>query len=68
MTLDEYLTNERLTESAFAAKIGVSQPHVGRIRKGRVWPQKDTMERILIVTGGRVTPNDFLSDAGGVRA
>lgn len=64
MTLDEYLTAEKLTETVFAAKVGISQPHVGRLRKGRVWPQKDLLARIMIVTEGKVTPNDFLSQRG----
>ncbi len=61
MTLDEYLIKEGLTETVFAAKAGVSQAQVNRLRKGGVWPKQKLVRRILIVTGGKVTPNDFLS-------
>lgn len=65
MTLHEYLTVEKtaagLTEAVFAKRIGISQAHVNRLRRGEGWPQKEVMERIRAATGGRVTPNDFLS-------
>jgi transcriptional regulator with XRE-family HTH domain len=62
MTLDEYLAAEKpngLTEAVFAARIGSSQPHVNRLRRGAN-PGFSLMERIKKATGGAVTPNDFL--------
>jgi hypothetical protein len=58
MTLDQYLARNGITETAFAALIGTSQPNVHRIRNGQI-PGKDLMGLIYIKTGGQVTANDF---------
>jgi len=60
MTLDQYLIAEKLTEAAFAAAVGVSQPHVNRLRGGKNWPRPALMVRIRTTTKGQVTPDDFL--------
>lgn len=60
MTLDEYLAAEKLTEAAFAGMVGISQPHVNRLRSGKGWPARELAEKIREATGGRVTPDDFL--------
>lgn len=64
MTLDEYLTklnNERaarnepkLTDEAFGKLVGLSQPHVSRLRNGIVRPSWKAMEAIAIETNGLV--------------
>ncbi len=64
MKLDQYLTQHDLTDAAFAEKVGRSQSSINRIRRGETRPDWKTMERIVEVTGGDVSPNDFLdSDA-----
>lgn len=60
MTLHDYLVLTKLTEAAFAKSVGISQPHVGRLRGGKNWPSRDLMARIREVTNGAVTPDDFL--------
>ncbi len=61
MTLDDYLTENAISEAAFGKAIGLSQSQVNRIRYGDSWPPKGVMERIDKETGRRVTPNDFLT-------
>ncbi|MGE0575415.1 MAG: helix-turn-helix domain-containing protein [Reyranella sp.] len=61
MKLDTYLAEEGLTETRFAALVGISQPHVNRLRAGKAWPARDLVERIRAVTGGKVTADDFLT-------
>ena len=58
MTLDQYLTANGITESAFAELIGTSQPNVHRMRKDQT-PGKELMALIYVKTGGQVTANDF---------
>lgn len=68
MTLDEFLrTYEHddgrtgLTATAFAAMAGLSQPQVSRLLKGHHNPSLATMDAIRRATGGKVTPNDWLT-------
>jgi transcriptional regulator with XRE-family HTH domain len=61
MTLDEYLSTQRITEAQFAALIERSQAQVNRIRRGKSWPSKRVLARISEVTNGTVTANDFAS-------
>ena len=58
MTLDQYLSDNSITETAFAATIGVDQSSVNRMRKGQV-PSKPIMARIFAVTEGAVRADDF---------
>lgn len=61
MTLDQYLAETKMTEKAFAQLVGLSQPHINRLRKGKGWPQREALERIRLHTGGKVTADDFLA-------
>jgi transcriptional regulator with XRE-family HTH domain len=61
MKLDEYLARERLTDAAFAALVNRSQSAISRLRRGETLPDWRTLEAIVSVTDGAVTPNDFLS-------
>lgn len=60
MKLETYLDVNRLTDSAFGQIVNLSQSQVSRIKRGKSWPQREVMERIMAATGGKVTPNDFV--------
>lgn len=59
MNLDTYLHENRMTEAAFAALIGINQSAVHRLRKGGALPSKETMRAIHKATGGQVTAAEF---------
>jgi transcriptional regulator with XRE-family HTH domain len=59
MTLEQYLTNEKLTDAEFGIRVGLSQSQISRIRRGISLPSWDAMERIEEGTSGAVTANDF---------
>ena len=59
MQLSHYLSQNELTATAFAEKIGRHKSTVTRILRGEMRPDLDTMQRILDETAGQVTPNDF---------
>lgn len=61
MKLNEYLKNNCLTNGMFAETLGISAEAVRRYRRGIRIPSADMMLRIVEVTGGEVTPNDFYS-------
>jgi transcriptional regulator with XRE-family HTH domain len=60
MTLAEYLSETGLTQSAFAARVGITQAYVSRILAG-VYESvsQDVVRRIYDATEGEVTPNDI---------
>ena len=62
MTLDAYLTREKesgLTETDFAARVGMTQSSVNRLRKGLTRPTAETQAAIARATDGEVMPNDW---------
>jgi len=59
MKLQTYLTENYLTQEAFASMVGVSQPAVARWATGIRRPSWDHVEKIVEVTDGDVTPEDF---------
>ena len=60
MTLDDYLDATKETETAFGARVGISQPQVNRLRKNKSWPSRTLLARIFEATDGKVTPSDFV--------
>lgn len=60
MTLAEYLDKAETSDTAFAEMIGVSRQALHRYKTGERRPEWNVLERIRDVTGGQVTPNDFL--------
>jgi hypothetical protein len=62
MKLSVFLQKNNLTASAFARTIQVDPATVLRIRAGKVFPHRKTMEAIWTATGGQVGPNDFLDE------
>lgn len=73
MTLDEYIKSEnkkaavrnkpRITDATFGALIDLSQAHVCRLRNGKSRPSWEVMEKIANVTGKKVSPNDWYTEA-----
>lgn len=63
MTLSEYLNEEGMTETAFAAKLGVSQVTINRYVNGKRFPDRDTIQRISVVTEGKVPPAAWFMEA-----
>ncbi len=64
MKLTDYLTQERLTASDFAVKVGVSQPCISRYLAGQRMPTREVIDRIFRITDGKVSANDFFLPEG----
>lgn len=59
MTLADYLSQNSLTATEFAALVECDESAVVRWLGGSRTPNANTMQRIIAATGGAVTPNDF---------
>jgi DNA-binding transcriptional regulator YdaS (Cro superfamily) len=59
MKLADYLKNNDIKPSAFAARIGVSPQTITGWCDGTFWISKDRAKLVFDETGGEVTPNDF---------
>jgi 3,4-dihydroxy 2-butanone 4-phosphate synthase / GTP cyclohydrolase II len=65
MKLDTWLTRAGLTRIAFARTLGVSPATVTALCNGEApWMSRETAARIADLTGGAVTPNDFIGLKG----
>ena len=62
MKLADYLEKHDISRTDFAAKIGKQPSYITMVCQGQFWPGRDVMERIVEITGGKVTPNDFLEE------
>jgi DNA-binding transcriptional regulator YiaG len=62
MKLTDYLNLESMTHADFARLIEVSREAVRLWTAGERTPRKEQMQRIMEVTDGQVTPNDFLRE------
>lgn len=60
MQLAEYLKAQELSDQEFAELIGTSRQVIHRYRTGKRFPRKKVRDQIFRVTGGLVTPADFL--------
>lgn len=58
MTLENYLHEAQTSPAQFARAIKRSRQTVSRYLKGRI-PDSETIVRIALATGGKVTANDF---------
>lgn len=58
MTLIEYRQAHGLTQAEVASGINAAVSTVSQYENGRV-PKVSVMTRIVLFTGGAVTPNDF---------
>lgn len=61
MKLSEWLEQHSMSESSFADKLGVHRSTVGRWCDGETIPRRDQFPRIVELTLGEVTPNDFMA-------
>lgn len=65
--IDWFETQQGLTQKAFADRVGVTQGRIGHLLRGDQ-PSMKLAARILKATGGKVTPNDFLSSPSRKKA
>ena len=59
MELKNWLTNNDVSVSAFAKRIGVTRQAVYSYIRGDKIPSPVTMKEIVVETSGAVTPNSF---------
>lgn len=59
MTLDEFLTEHKISAESFALNIRRTVTTVSRLRNGHHVPDPTTACRIYKATNGLVEPNDF---------
>ena len=64
MKLETYLKTNKLAVASFAKSIGVLRYAVYSYfsrdgKKPKKFPSPETMQKIVVVTNGAVTPNDF---------
>ena len=59
MTLEDYLEENGLTQAEFACLAQIKQSTVSRYLNGRL-PRRAQLERIIAITRGKVTANDFM--------
>lgn len=63
MTLAEYIKHKGMTLADMAALLDCSVPTVSKISRGQHVPKSALLAKIQDVTGGHVTPNDFIQPA-----
>lgn len=63
MKLQTYLENHKLSHADFAALLGVSEFGVRKWAREERMPRRKALRRIQEVTGGQVTPADFVGAA-----
>jgi transcriptional regulator with XRE-family HTH domain len=60
MRLTEYLRRQKMSQAAFARKLGVAQPAVNRYCRGERVPVPELLVRIERITAGMVRVEDFV--------
>jgi plasmid maintenance system antidote protein VapI len=60
MRLADYLDREKISPAEFARRIEMSEGMVSLLCRDQTWLSKKTAQRIFDITGGSVTPTDFL--------
>jgi len=61
MKLSDWITREGRSHQEVGSRIGKSQAAVSRYAAGKRMPDEETLIKIFEVTGGEVTPNDFVN-------
>jgi 3,4-dihydroxy 2-butanone 4-phosphate synthase/GTP cyclohydrolase II len=62
MKLVEWLSEQKMTRTSFAARIGVSQAFITLLCNGKSYPGRRVAKAIFRETGGAVGPHDFFSE------
>jgi transcriptional regulator with XRE-family HTH domain len=60
MTLDEYLVYAGVTAGEFAQRLGCSVQTIYKYRRNQRFPNREVQRQIYELTGGKVTPNDWV--------
>lgn len=60
MRLSEYLERAGISYTEFARRLGVSRHTVSRYASGERVPRPEIQQAIFRLTGGLVTPSDFV--------
>lgn len=68
MQITDWLTTNKISDAAFAARIGVSRQALWRYKSGERIPRPSILQRIQGETGGQVQPADFFVTVGEVAA
>jgi transcriptional regulator with XRE-family HTH domain len=58
-SLTDYLAAQDETQTAFAARAGLTDSTLSRLLKGRNPPSPEVVERVHVATDGQVTANDL---------
>lgn len=61
MHLSEYMLKQNLSDEKVAAAIEKTRATVSRIRRRKVRPDWDTLEKLKTFSGGEITADDFVS-------
>lgn len=59
--LSDYMANHKLTDADVAEALGLTRSSVSRLRRRKMRPDWETIQKIQEFTGGQVTANDFVS-------
>jgi transcriptional regulator with XRE-family HTH domain len=59
--LHDYRKKHGITLQVLGEALGVEKGHLSRIERGQVWPSRDFFERLVELTNGEVTANDFVA-------
>lgn len=62
MTLREWLKKNKISAEIFAGKVNASEGAVLKWLSGERFPRPESLRRIQLATGGKVTANDFVAD------
>lgn len=59
MTLHDYMAQHGLNDDEFSRRVGRHRATVSRWRRGKVLPDWEALQAILVATSGKVSPTDF---------
>ena len=62
MTLKEYLKINKITQSKFARRCGITRSAVSHFVANRRYPSPEVLRRIILASNGEVKPNDFFNE------
>ena len=65
MNLPAFRESRRLSAAEFGRRAGVAHSTVLRWEDGSTFPSRRALARIAEITGGEVTPNDFMAARKG---